>query len=198
MFPLRRKRHRHAFTLIEMTVVISILALMAAVIMPNLVAIKRSRELRELEWQVRRLPAEARVEARRRNARVTMRVEGDDLVLFQMPTADDTETDPIEIKRVPLNGNIRVDAVRRGTESIDTSSWEWIAYPDGSSDSANIAILEGDTSKSLVLPTEGEARWITEAQQQDPDNPGDDDEHWVAGEVEQRGAAGIPAASQVQ
>ncbi|MES2463909.1 MAG: type II secretion system protein [Armatimonadota bacterium] len=181
----RSKKRRSAFTLIEMTVVITILAVMAASIMPNLVALKQSRELRELEWALQRLPAQARDEARQRNARVILRMDGDDLVLSEVRTAEGgTEGDAEleEIKRVPLGKNLRIDAVRKGMETISSSDWEWTAYPDGSSDNANLSVVEGDTNKSLVLPASGEAHWNTD----DETEPAED-EPWQAGEVEQRG-----------
>jgi prepilin-type N-terminal cleavage/methylation domain-containing protein len=181
----RQTKRRRAFTLIEMTVVITILAVMSAAVMPNLVAIKRSRELRELEWALQRLPGQARDEARQRNARVFLSIDGDDLVLSQITAANgdaDDSSEPEEIKRVPLGDNLRIDAVRKGTEIISSSEWKWTAYPDGSSDNANLAVVEGDNTKSLVLPATGEARWNT-----DDENETGSDEPWQAGEVEQRG-----------
>jgi hypothetical protein len=150
--------------------------------MPNLVAIKRSRELRELEWALQRLPAQARDEARLRNARVILRIDGDDLVLSQVRTSDGGPADTTEleeIKRVPLGKNLRIDAARKGAETISSSEWEWAAYPDGSSDEANLEVVEGDTAKSLVLPANGEARWNT-------DDESGGGEPWQAGEVELR------------
>ncbi len=182
---LRQTKRRRGFTLIEMTVVITILAVMAASIMPNLVAIQQSRELRELEWTLQRLPAQARDEARLRNARVILRIDGDDIVLSQVRTAVDGTDDTAEmeeIKRVPLGKNLRIDAVRKGAETISSSEWEWNAYPDGSSDDANLDVLEGDTAKSLVLPASGEARWQT-----GEENAEGGDDTWQAGEVEVRG-----------
>jgi prepilin-type N-terminal cleavage/methylation domain-containing protein len=182
---VRYTKRRRGFTLIEMTVVITILAVMAASIMPNLVAIKQSRELRELEWALQRLPAQARDEARQRNARVILRIDGDDIVLSHVRTADgglDDTAELEEIKRVPLGKNLRIDAVRKGSETISSSEWEWTAYPDGSSDDANLAVIEGDNAKSLVLPANGEARWNT-----DDENGAGEDEPWQAGEVELRG-----------
>jgi type II secretory pathway pseudopilin PulG len=169
-----------------MTVVITILAVMAASIMPNLVAIKQSRELRELEWTLQRFPAQARDEARLRNARVILRIDGDDLVMSLVPASDSgaeagDAAELEEIKRVPLGKNLRIDSVRKGTETISSSEWEWTAYPDGSSDDANLAVVEGDTAKSLVLPANGEARWNTD------DETGEgEDGTWQAGEVELR------------
>jgi prepilin-type N-terminal cleavage/methylation domain-containing protein len=183
---MRPGNRRRAFTLIEMTVVITILAVMAAAIMPNLVAIKRSRELREQEWALQRLPGQARDEARRRNAKITLHMDGDDLVLSQVPKTGDGTYDTAdleEIKRVPLGEHLRIDAIRKGTETIDSGSWQWVAYPDGSSDGAHLSVVEGDKTKSLVVPVEGDAHWDTDDEDSDADQ---DDERWEAGEVETR------------
>ena len=45
-----------AYTLVEMTVVISILALMAALVLPNMVALQRSRKMHDLEAALLRVP----------------------------------------------------------------------------------------------------------------------------------------------
>ena len=172
-----------AFTLIEMTVVITVLALMAALIMPNMVAIKRSQELRVLEAAVRRLPSEAREESRRRNAPVSLRVDGQSLVMEQIATGEDAGSDPKEIKRVTLSDDLRVEEARQGSETMDLASWKWTNYPDGSANAGSVTFQAGTATKTLRLPARGEAEWTTGAEA----TPSPTEENWPAGDIEHHG-----------
>jgi prepilin-type N-terminal cleavage/methylation domain-containing protein len=171
---------RRGFTLIEMTVVITVLAVMAALVLPNMVAIQRSRELRLLKASIQRLPQEAKQEARKSNAPVVLRVDGDDLVMERIPVGDEAGNDPVEIRRVALNDAIRVERARQGEETIDLASWEWRVYPDGSCPSANLEFTEGDISEALIIEAAGDAHWAT-------GDEADMEQQWAAGDIETRG-----------
>lgn len=174
---------QRGYTLIEMIVVITILAVMAALIIPNFLAMKRSREIRDVESALIRLPSEARIEAQRSNTPVTLRVDGDDLVMERSSTLE--EPDPVEVQRLELPEAIRVDAARLGTESSDLGSWVWTVYPDGSAESAGLEFLEGESSRhSLIFPAKSSdsSRWLEGELPLDEEN-----ERWTAGELEQRG-----------
>ena len=179
----RRGAARRAYTLIEMIVVITILALMAALILPSFLAMKRSREMRDAESALIRLPAEARVEARRSAAAVTLRVEDETLVMERAGTED--APDPVEVKRLELPEGIRVDAARSGADSTDVASWKWVVYPDGSAETAGLEFVEGESARhSLMLPATGgeSSRWVPGELPQDNEN-----DRWSAGEIEKRG-----------
>lgn len=168
---------RGGFTLVEMTVVISVLALMAALVMPSMVAVQRSRRLHDLEAALLRAPAEARNEARRSQMPVALRVEGDALVMERMPI----ESEPEEVKRVALGDDIRIESARQGSEPVDMTSWQWVAYPDGSAETGGLEFSEGSARKSLVLRSDGNAQWVA------GELPDIEDVRWPAGEIEQRG-----------
>jgi prepilin-type N-terminal cleavage/methylation domain-containing protein len=176
-----RKRQASAFTLIEVTVVILVIAIMAALVLPNMVAIEESRQRRAAEATLQRLPAEAREESRRLKAPVTLRVDGDDLVMERWFVGEDAGRDPEEVKRISLYGGVKIANVRQGSESISPEEWEWTAYPDGSAPSANLEVTEGDNTKMLYFPSEGDARWLADGEE-DPSEGG-----WSAGEVVVRG-----------
>jgi len=82
---LRLRRAAGGYTLIEACAVIVVVAVLAASVIPNLVALKRTRDIRKVEASVQRLPLQARVEARLGRVPVVMRVEGDELVLERRP-----------------------------------------------------------------------------------------------------------------
>ena len=168
---------RRGFTLVEMTVVIAILAMIAALVVPNMIAIKRSQDIRVMEASLLRAPAEARNEARKAQVPVVLRVDGDVLVMERMST----EGDPEEVKRVTLVDGVRIESARQGSETMDLASWQWVVYPDGSADTGLLEFSEGETRKSLVLAADGNARWVT------GEVPEITQEWWPAGELEQRG-----------
>jgi prepilin-type N-terminal cleavage/methylation domain-containing protein len=176
-----RKRQASGFTLIEMTVVIMVIAAMAVLVLPNMVAVEESRQRRATEATLQRLPAEAREESRRLKAPVTLRVDGDELVMERWFVGEDSGRDPEEIKRISLYGGIKIANVRQGSESVSPEEWEWTAYPDGSAPSANLEVTEGDNTKMLYYPSEGDARWLMDGEE-DPT-----EDKWDAGEVQVRG-----------
>jgi prepilin-type N-terminal cleavage/methylation domain-containing protein len=184
MYPRSRRTPRsnrfRGFTLIEMTVTITVLLVMAALVLPNAVAIQRSRQIRLMEASLQRLPSEAKMEARKANAPVTLRVDGDAIVMEQIPVGEDAGGDPIEIRRVTLTNGIRMEKATQGQETVDTASWEWRVYPDGSSAAVNLEFLEDGAVKSLVIGSEGDAHWVNGEESEVPD------ERWAAGDIEVR------------
>ncbi len=165
-----------AFTLVEMTVIIAILMLLAAAITPNLIAMQRSRNLKDLEAKIARLPIEARNEAVQTGNPIQIKVDGNSLSMVQAP-ADGSATTPV--KSVDLS-NLTVDSVEQNGQPSSTGSWEWTVYPDGSADDCNIQFSESGAIKTLVLPPRGDPQWIN------GDLPDQTPSTWPAGQLAQR------------
>lgn len=171
---------RRSFTLIEATVVITILALLAALVIPNVSAMKRSRDAQSLKASVLRLPAEAQNEARKSKLAVTLRAEGSDTLV--MERAGEEGEEPTEVKRLTLSQDLQLDSAQSEGQSVALGSWEWTVYPDGSAKPGLLELVEGSRVLDLRLPGEGELpRWTAATTSQT------DDERWSAGELEQRG-----------
>ena len=164
------------FTLVELIVVLFILLLLTTAIVPRVAAIQKSRKLKDLEARVIRLPAEARNEAVRAGTPVRLRVDGAALVLERAPVSGTPE----EVKRVALGGGLQVDAVAQDGRPANAGSWQWTVYPDGSADAGGIEFGEGASEKSLLLSSNGEARWVR------GDLPDGTPERWPAGSLQQR------------
>ena len=164
------------FTLVEMIVVLFILLLMTTAVVPRVVAIQRSRRLKDIEAKIIRLPAEARNEAVRAATPVRLRVDGADLVLERAPV----NGTPEEVKRVALGAGIEVDAVAQDGQPANTGSWQWTVYPDGSAEAGGIQFTEGAAQKSLRLFSDGSAQWVQ------GDLPDGTPERWPAGQLLQR------------
>jgi type II secretory pathway pseudopilin PulG len=159
-----------------MIVVCAVLIIIAAAIMPNMIAITRSRSLKDLEGSVARLPAEARNEAQKSQTPVQIRVSGTMLVMEQVPP----DGAPVQVEQVDLGSDISIDAAQLNGQSTDIGSWTWMVYPDGSADSGAMQFSEGQVVKSLVLTASGDSRFITGPM---PDQSAD---QWPAGQLLQR------------
>ncbi|MBV9852673.1 MAG: hypothetical protein JO250_23685 [Armatimonadetes bacterium] len=177
-------RGRWGFTLVEVSLVVFLLLLIAAAVVPNVFALLRARRLADLEGRVARLPAEARSAAVREQVPVRLRVDGDTLVLETV--AADGTADPI--RQVALGDSLAVDTVQTNGQAADAGPWRWTAYPDGSSDDGGITFVEGAKRLSLVLPAHGDSRWIR------GDLPDQDADQWPAGSLQPHGASGAPGA----
>lgn len=164
---------KYAFTLVELTVVCAILVIIAATIVPNLVAVTRSRSLKDLEGNVARLPAEARNEAVKSQTPVRLRVSGTTLVMERVPATGE----PAQVKMVDLGDSLTVDAAQQNGKTTDAGSWVWMVYPDGSADSGGVEFTEGQAQKSLVLSANGGVQWI------DGPLPDSAQDTWPAGQL---------------
>jgi type II secretion system protein H len=169
-------QRRPGFTLVELIVVLFILLLMTTAVVPRVIALQKSRRLKDLEARIIRLPAEARNEAVRAGTPVRLRVDGADLVLERAPL----NGTPQEVKRVTLGTGIGVDIVEKDGQPANTGSWQWTVYPDGSADAGGIQFTEGASEKSLALSSDGNARWVL------GNLPDGTPERWPAGQLQQR------------
>ena len=169
---------KSAFTLIEMVVVITIIALMAGLILPNMAAIRYSQKLRALAAAIKRFPLEARNQAAKTNDVVTLTVDGDSLVLSKI-SADTGESQ--EIDRLQFGGAMQAMSAQKGSDSTDAGTWKWQAYPDGTSDEGGIVFQVGKSQQSLWIPKTGNAYWIDGSAMPKPT-----DNNWQAGQLLQR------------
>jgi hypothetical protein len=93
--------------------------------------------------------------------------------------------EPDTLKRVALDGDVRVESAQQGEDAIDPGTWRWVVYPDGSAESGGLILRFGTEQRALYLPARGDARWSDDGELPDPTL-----ERWPAGEVEQRVATG--------
>ena len=171
---------RPGYTLIELIVVLFVLLLMTTAVVPRVIALQKSRRLKDVEGRIIRLPAEARNEAVRTGKPVRLRVDGADLVLDRVPLNAASE----EIKRVNIGTAVQVDSVEQDGRPANTGSWQWTVYPDGTAEAGGIQFTEGAARKSLALSSDGGSQWVL------GDLPDAAPESWPAGRLQQRTSGG--------
>lgn len=164
------------YTLIELLVVLFVLLLMTTAIVPRVIAIQKSRRLKDMEARVIRLPIEARNEAVRTGKPIRLRVDGAALVMEQAPLNGTSE----EVKRVVLGAGLQVDTVEQDNRPANVGSWQWVVYPDGTAEAGGIQFTEGAVRKSLSLFSDGGSLWVQ------GDLPEGTPERWPAGRLQQR------------
>jgi hypothetical protein len=168
---------RRGTTLAELTVVLFILVLIATAVVPRVIAYQRSQNAKALEAKIARLPLEARNESADKQIPVTLRVNGDTIVMEELP-ADGSA--PQEVKTVDLGTDIQVDSVQLNGQPSDVGSWLWTVYPDGSCDKAAVQFAEGTAHRSLVMLADGTTQWT------DGEMPDQSQDQWQAGVLQQR------------
>jgi Tfp pilus assembly protein FimT len=172
-----RRRTAAGFTLIELCIVLVVLMLFVGLVVPNLAAVKRSRELAVVEASIARLPIQARNEALTAKTPVTIRVSGSSLIMERTPTTGEAQS----VRQVDLIDGIQIEAAQLNGQTVSGDGWKWTVYPDGTSDSGGLQFIEGSLQKSLLMTDKSETRWLGEAL---PDTTQD---RWQAGELQQRG-----------
>jgi hypothetical protein len=185
-----------------MVAVTGILLLLFTLIVPNLVALERSRALRNKEAELMRLPNQAKDLAQQLNTPMVMHMDGNDLVVEvdtdvtqspisttmpnqsrtpNGPTSNNQDNKNMDVqKRVTLGDDIRITSAQLNGENVDAGSWKWEVFPDGSAQSAGLEFTIGNDHKALYMPTNEPMRWIN------GDLPDPTQENWAVGQIEAR------------
>jgi prepilin-type N-terminal cleavage/methylation domain-containing protein len=170
----RSRASSSGFTLIEMIVVVTVLAMLTAIILPSLVRMKSSDDYKTFLSGVRRIASEARERAisSGRTTQVTY----------------DESTHELHIEEIGDDGNgnavstVAVDSTaepqRWQLEGKDSSASEFKLQftPDGHSNGGGIEF----PNFSLIVDKSGQSRFL------DGQLPDPEDERWQAGDLEKR------------
>lgn len=187
-----------------MSVVILLLALMAATIVPNLVSQKDARQVRLFFSSVQDMAREARTVAVQTGQTVTLRLtEGADRLETVQPrveTAADesrdgrnvavrtpatgaasrTEDETVTVRRLTMPDLLQAARFRSGEEDRSASDWELRFYPDGTCDGGGLEWNAGGETVFLAVSPQGDVSLGN------GDLPEQREERWTAGEYEKR------------
>ncbi len=188
---------RRGFTLIEVSVVIVIIALMAAVAFPRLQQMAESQRAANSVNSVERLLKQAREEAVRRQTRTEIVVRGAGFVLTapdeappeDAPLAEEAEEGDVSqdeelglvIGQASLTDGATISSLTVRGEEVDEQTFAVGFFPDGSSDSAGVEIdVLGRVSHFTVSSASGGVR------RGEGPLPVEEAPDWEAGQNEQR------------
>lgn len=181
--PSSQLRAMRGATMIEMTVVMAILVIAAAAVMPRVSSYERSRTLKATEAKIARLPVEAAAQAVALGVPVRIRSTGSSLIMEKVTPDTDgtvtTDSNAEQIKEILLN-DIRIDDAQLNGKISNEGAWEWLVYPDGSSDKGELEFGEGSAHVSLVISDHATSQWLS------GDMPDQTQDTWDAGSLATR------------
>lgn len=171
-------RRRAGFTLIELSVVILVLAMMSAIIVPAVVSLLKSQKVESFKADALRLTRQARESAIERSRNVTLKWDGA-LIAEIPPNADEDEAQ--QIGRIELPDGMTVGSVFKGADEVVEDEWSVTFTPVGKGEEGSI-VFESNGA-NYYIKIEGETGRITSGK---GDPPTTLTESWEAGELEKR------------
>jgi len=138
---------RRGFTLIELSVVIVVLAMMAALIVPNLVTSLRGGQVKVYRQSVFDIVRQGREEAVTRGATVTLNGEESGVVTLTLPGEEGEAT----IKETQEGGDVTVSGFESFTTASNGAEWSTRFFPDGSSEGGAFQLDEGQSSVTVRI-----------------------------------------------
>lgn len=175
---IRRQRERpaskSAYTLVEMLVVITVLALVSAAIAPSLLSMQKSADRRECISGIKRVAAVARERAVQ-NGLTTQVVYDDSNKQLQVQDVDD-QGNATTINQVTLRGGIEPDKFQVQGKDSNASDFKLTFTADGHSNGGGIEFEDF----SILVDSNGFSKYMTGAL------PDPLDQEWQAGDLEQR------------
>lgn len=146
------KQRRRGFTLVEMSAVIIVLALVAAIVTPRLAAVLEANKVREYRRNVINLMGQARENAIR-TGQVTSVSHNDGEFRMQSGTEDSASV----MQRVQAIDTVRAENFETDGSPAGDSDWQISFYPDGTCDGGGFELSEGgDTEAIRILKRNGQ------------------------------------------
>lgn len=176
---LVRARGRRGFSLIELSVVVLVLAMLAATVVPRLVALRRGDEVRRFKMKLPALIGEARSRAISSGETAVVQLQASE---NRFGLASGAESSESQAKTISLPGDAAVQKTRIGRTEGEASDWEIRFFPDGTCQGGAIEFrIDGSILTLVVDGRSGRAQWT------EGGIPPIEDEEWAAGELEIRG-----------
>jgi type II secretory pathway pseudopilin PulG len=153
-------KKRRAFSLIEMSVLIGILLLLATLVIPNVMRMRDAMAMVSAKSNVVVFISQAISEARSRSSTVRLRNDNGTLV---MESVQGTQ-DPVEIKSSSFNGKLTLQSAETPpvTANGDPELLDyWSAFSDGQCDAADLTFVT-DNGRNMILRVSktGSATWF--------------------------------------
>ncbi len=172
--------NRRAFTLVEVTIVVALIGVMAVAVMPRYAALEAGQQTRDFTSALLRIGADARLIAI--ESAQTVQVTYDDerrMIVFESVDPETLAT--TEEKTIALPDSVELSAFTLDGKFASATDWTLLFYPDGSGLDAGVEVEDDASVYHVVIEgrdgtaTKGEDRLEESGQQE-----------WQAGELEQR------------
>lgn len=171
-------QRKAGFTLVELSAVILILALLAALVVPSVTAQVGSQRTASFRIDVKRLALQARERAVTTGRQATLRWDG--ALIAELEAAEEGD-DPTQIARLELPDGTSMERATKNGADADLDGWTVIFFPSGRgqsgglewSSSGRLFHLTVEAPTGLATVTAGEL-------------PQTGPTEWEAGELEQR------------
>jgi len=169
---------RRAFTFVEMTIVIVLVALFATLLLPRASVFQDSVKAQALLVDMRRTVDDAGNRAVSLRQPVVIRVSTTEVTLA---TSDDEGTENV-FKRTPLGNGTSVTASQVNGTDVSSDEWLMKVFPDGQCSAASLEVHTPTGDLTLMRDVDGKPVW---KKGKLADQPQD---RWEAGTIEQRGS----------
>jgi prepilin-type N-terminal cleavage/methylation domain-containing protein len=170
----RKQANKRGYTLVEITIVLTILVLVAALIMPSLVGMKESSDRRTTISGIRRIAATARERAIQ-TGNTTQVIYDESAKQLQVQDVDDQGAATTAVT-VPLLAGIEPQRFELQTKESNAADFKLTFSPDGKSVGGGIEFQ----NFSILVDGNGYSQFLTGTL------PDPTDRQWQAGDLEQR------------
>lgn len=163
--------------MIELSVIVLILAVLAATVVPRLLAYRQGSEVRSFATRLQGLAEEARTRSSSSGEVVRLTFsESDRRFGLQLESNEDSSG------RLAMPDAIELEASRSGSEQASGGDWSMRFFPDGTCEGGGIQFdFDGDARTLTINGKSGRSKWIAGPLAEPTD------ERWQAGELEIRG-----------
>lgn len=145
---------RRGFTLIEMSIVITLVALFAVFILPNLVTSRQAEDERLFVDGLKRLADNARDTAISKNETLHLSLDGNRLTVTQ---ETDTNQKGDEVAGLDLISGAQANKFQANGQDMESGDWDLRFYPDGTADEGGVEIDIRDATYALNVTSRGAA-----------------------------------------
>ncbi len=173
--------NRRAFTLLELMIVVTLIAMCIAIVVPRFAPVRQSAETRRFYSEARALFVSARENAITEGTQHIVRI-GDNSSLEELIPAADGSGAMQTVQTLALPTGITWGDAKVQTNSVDAAGWQMSFQPDGTCLGGGIEFQEnGQTTRSFQI--DSKTGNVTVYTTNLPDTSSD---VWPAGEYEKR------------
>lgn len=176
---VRHSRSRGGFTYAEMLVILAIVAIMASVVVPSFVSMKRGRDARMFKMRLRDMATNARARAVHDAHTVTLRFDKSNATIYDTEELDNGTQTTLDKLKLPQD----VTPARFGADQYEAADGDWRVpfYPDGTTAGGGIEFEAGSDKFSIVISRNDARTMVTRGPLPDPGS-----DRWPAGGYERR------------